>query len=373
MTKGKYPNVDYYVDVHMNLLREDFMSSLREGIIEFKEFCKLEHKHHSFWNDSIRIHNPVKIMVKNHLSAKTQKEHFVLIDLDPQGRINGKSLKYQRISWNQSKRFMYGALLCFSSTVEMNDLIVAVVCGREIELLSNGYIFVEIMQITNCKKIFDQEFVMIESEIFFEPYHQVFNVFRTLTDSNFPLKSYIVDMESHHRFPDYVAREKNSLYKYKNHMFDVKKMGDWTPSVSSLGLNESQYEAFKLALTNKFALIQGPPGSGKTYMGLEIVSTLLQNTDNQILVICLTNHALDKFLFGITEFTDSIVRMGSQSKHEKLDEYNVKQLTEDVIIDKRVRAAYFNTKKEYIKLIEEFEALDDYKKILEVQVNILEF
>ena len=42
------------------------------------------------------------------------------------------------------------------------------------------------------------------------------------------------------------------------------------PSMEQLGLDESQYEALKLALTKEVAVIQGPPGTGKTYLGLKV-------------------------------------------------------------------------------------------------------
>ena len=87
------------------------------------------------------------------------------------------------------------------------------------------------------------------------------------------------------------------------------------------------------ALTSELPLIQGPPGTGKSYVGIELVKILLNNTNpipeaspgqwrrpegpgkpvvGPILIVCLTNHALDQFLeallnAGIT----SMVRVGS--------------------------------------------------------------
>ena len=51
-----------------------------------------------------------------------------------------------------------------------------------------------------------------------------------------------------------------------------------------------------------------------------------------ILVICLTNHALDQFLEGIHDFygsnEDKIVRIGGRSKSEKLEDCNLKAIKE---------------------------------------------
>jgi hypothetical protein len=41
-------------------------------------------------------------------------------------------------------------------------------------------------------------------------------------------------------------------------------------SKDQLGLDESQYEALKIALTKEVAVIQGSPGTGKTFLGLKV-------------------------------------------------------------------------------------------------------
>lgn len=88
-------------------------------------------------------------------------------------------------------------------------------------------------------------------------------------------------------------------------------------------------EAYKFALTREFAVIQGPPGTGKTYIGVKIASTLLRNLSLEgtpMLVICYTNHALDQFLEGILGVTNSMVRLGSQSKSPLLENYTLYNL-----------------------------------------------
>lgn len=122
-----------------------------------------------------------------------------------------------------------------------------------------------------------------------------------------------------------------------------------------LKLDDSQMNAFKNSLTHKFSLIQGPPGTGKTFVGLEILSALLKNTDEQILIICLTNHALDQFLTGSLQYTEDIVRMGNQSKSDLLDKYNVKQLSENLVTDKRLKNCFYQLKCQYNELMQKFE------------------
>lgn len=115
-------------------------------------------------------------------------------------------------------------------------------------------------------------------------------------------------------------------------------------------------------------------------MGLAIVATLLMNTDSQILVVCYTNHALDQFLMGIARHTDSIVRIGNQSKNEMLDRFNIKQLCENGITDKRVKTSLFKLRGAYAEAVQEFNDLQNqvaesketdetyYKKYIQIQV-----
>lgn len=121
--------------------------------------------------------------------------------------------------------------------------------------------------------------------------------------------------------------------------------------------------------------IKGPPGCGKTFLGLAIIATLLMNTDSQILIVSYTNHALDQFLTGILRYTDSIVRIGNQSKNEHLDCFNIKQLCENGITDKRVKTSLFKLKIAYTEAVQEFHNLqnlpsddDIFDKYTRVQV-----
>ena len=87
-------------------------------------------------------------------------------------------------------------------------------------------------------------------------------------------------------------------------------------------------------MTSELALIQGPPGTGKSYVGIELVKVLLANTWSTsaaadkhqlehpesplgpvigpILIVCLTNHALDQFLEALHNAgIRGIVRVGT--------------------------------------------------------------
>jgi superfamily II DNA or RNA helicase len=125
-----------------------------------------------------------------------------------------------------------------------------------------------------------------------------------------------------------------------------------------LGVNPIQRTALHAAITRRLALIQGPSGTGKTFIGRKIIATLLDNKhlwhnsgnyaqdnarlvdkfqkgkmqdfwqsygelwrDNRspIVVICLTNQALDQFLEGVLKCTKKVIRVGSQSQSTLLE------------------------------------------------------
>jgi hypothetical protein len=139
-----------------------------------------------------------------------------------------------------------------------------------------------------------------------------------------------------------------------NTKFQVLQDSTW-PSSEELGLNESQYEAYKLALTHEFAVIQGPPGTGKTYIGVKIAETILRNLKSSgactMLIICYTNHALDQFLEHILKVTKSIVRIGSQSKNPAMEEISLNNLRKQKTVRKSAANNLFYAERHNLGMI----------------------
>lgn len=90
-------------------------------------------------------------------------------------------------------------------------------------------------------------------------------------------------------------------------------------------MEAGQFEAFKSSLTQKLTVIKGVPGSGKTFVTLEIIETLFAKTDNQIFLLTSTNDALDKLLLEATNFCNfrKIARLGRPSENSKVNGFNV--------------------------------------------------
>ena len=65
----------------------------------------------------------------------------------------------------------------------------------------------------------------------------------------------------------FLGFNRNRAPRFEN--VPVLDVSSW-PNKEQLGLDESQYEALKIALTKEVAVIQGPPGTGKTFLGLKV-------------------------------------------------------------------------------------------------------
>ncbi|GFH10317.1 uncharacterized protein HaLaN_05608 [Haematococcus lacustris] len=76
-------------------------------------------------------------------------------------------------------------------------------------------------------------------------------------------------------------------------------------------LDPSQAAALEHGLGQRVALIQGPPGTGKTFIGVMLSQAIVRHSQETILCVCYTNHALDQFLEALLDKgIKDIVRIG---------------------------------------------------------------
>jgi DNA replication ATP-dependent helicase Dna2 len=91
--------------------------------------------------------------------------------------------------------------------------------------------------------------------------------------------------------------------------------------------NDAQDEAVRLAVgAEDFALVHGPPGTGKTYTLARMVRALVEQGD-RVLLSAFTNRAVDNAIEALEEqgFTD-IVRVGTESGvREDMQQYRLEQ------------------------------------------------
>ena len=91
-------------------------------------------------------------------------------------------------------------------------------------------------------------------------------------------------------------------------------------------LDDGQALALYESLNRKMAFTQGPPGTGKSYLGVSLAQVILESQPPKdpkpILVVCMTNHALDSFLDDLVKKNfRNMVRLGAGSKEKWTDEF----------------------------------------------------
>ncbi|CRK95627.1 CLUMA_CG009085, isoform A [Clunio marinus] len=306
---GEYENVSHYLQVQLPLLKEDFMNKLRDGVQNIKTMTNVD-----------KIIKSSNVVIYPNVCIKAVKKflwnmncRMIVVEFNQQ--------QNSKIDWN--RRLFNGQMLCFSTSQDFNDLIVAVVLNRDLIDHQQNEIFIEIISTENVDEIFNRSLIMLEPTSFFEPYHRVFNVIKNYNELNFPFKDQIIHLKKISDFPSYPHSKQ---FTYKNFSFNIENINDW-PSHDVLHLENMQLKAIQKAVTSKLTVVQGPPGTGKTFIGLEILKIILENTNEIVLVLTQTNNALDKFLIGASKFSQDIIRMGGQSKASEVEHFVAKSTT----------------------------------------------
>ncbi|XP_029467093.1 NFX1-type zinc finger-containing protein 1 [Rhinatrema bivittatum] len=343
MLCGRYESTAIYLDTHFRLLREDFIRPLREGILELLQSYEDKSLRKRRFDD-IRIYFDTRIITP--LCSFSGIVYKVQFDTKP--------LKF--IRWQNSKRLLYGSLVCMSKD-NFETFLFATVSNRELEDLKHGFVQLRFNEQSRAQLAEVQpsdSFLMVETTAYFEAYRHVLEGLQEIQEEDIPFQKYIVQCETEVSEPRYLLMggvydfsalmEKplgnedkvpqtytDSIKAQNVNILDPK---EW-PSKEALHLDESQMKALQLALTKELAIIQGPPGTGKTFVGLKIAQALLTNDhvwqinlrNFPILVVCYTNHALDQFLEGIHKFLgNGIVRVGGRSSSEILKQFTLREL-----------------------------------------------
>ncbi|XP_041334664.1 NFX1-type zinc finger-containing protein 1 isoform X2 [Pyrgilauda ruficollis] len=332
---GKYESTSIYLDTHFRLLREDFVRPLREGIVEVLQNLQDRNLRKKKFDD-IRIYFDARIIAPS--CTPTGIAYKVQFDAKP--------LRF--VHWQNSKRLLYGSLVCMSKD-HFETFLFATVSNRNAAELVNG--IVELCFDAESQPLLGEfepsdSFLMVETTAYFEAYRHVLEGLQKMREEDIPFQKYIVECNAQVKEPAYLTRD--TVYNLaplvktsrKEKCPDsLKSVNILDPSqwlsMEALQLDESQMQALNLALTKELAIIQGPPGTGKTYVGLKIVQALLANDHvwqstyqkRPILIVCYTNHALDQFLEGILSFAlDGIVRIGGRSSSAALHRFTLKEL-----------------------------------------------
>ncbi|RBR18872.1 uncharacterized protein FIESC28_05794 [Fusarium coffeatum] len=133
-----------------------------------------------------------------------------------------------------------------------------------------------------------------------------------------------------------------------------------TPQALSLksSLDPTQSAALLNTLTTGLSLIQGPPGTGKSFTGEKIIKVLLKSKQTAklgpILCVCYTNHALDQLLEHLLDDgTKRIIRIGSRSKSERLQNLNLRAIARGMPLTKSEKSSLWEAEKDIREHVED--------------------
>ncbi|KAI1634928.1 P-loop containing nucleoside triphosphate hydrolase protein [Biscogniauxia mediterranea] len=149
------------------------------------------------------------------------------------------------------------------------------------------------------------------------------------------------------------------------------------PTSKPINLDQSQIEALIHGLQYQTSQIQGPPGTGKSLVGALLAKALLDKTNETILVLSYTNHALDQFLEDLMDIgiePDVMVRLGSKSTIRTAQLLLSSQNT-DIRYRTKTRYELINSKRDTLRELSqqiEFD-FDEYRQNVIPLIELLDY
>eukprot|EP00762_Andalucia_godoyi_P008529 ANDGO_01319.mRNA.1 Protein cfxQ homolog len=294
--------------------------------------------------------------------------------------------KYRKFWEDHPRLLSQRSLVCF--VLPNKELVLGSVCMREDSDLSAQHpsIGVRVDNETDLCRLL--EFIgeksmakcqMIQLSASFFAVEPVLNQLKRMTD--IPLGHSLVSPDAHLHavaplYDSWTLRDVVDLIRRSNDKTDLGKFFVGKPGTpSSLFLDESQREAVVTVMDHCVGLIQGPPGTGKSFCGALVGRLIYDYTDETILCVCYTNHALDQFLEdlldrGVAE--KDIVRLGSSSKMtDRIANLSLqRQKDQQVPRSKEENRVYGQAKDEMRELREEAKELFERLRALNLHSTI---
>ncbi|KNG51926.1 stage v sporulation protein k [Stemphylium lycopersici] len=160
-----------------------------------------------------------------------------------------------------------------------------------------------------CRTVQDLSFVQVDTAVF--AYEPILKCLQSLTE--LPLEDQLLGLTPHSA--EVVSGIQPTKIINDIHRNWYQDLQDIVGSTQPINLDRAQAESLLTGLMQRVSLIQGPPGTGKSFIGALIAKILHDHTQETILVLTYTNHALDQFLEDIQKAgvpASSIVRLGSK-------------------------------------------------------------
>ncbi|KAF9184974.1 hypothetical protein BGZ51_003012 [Haplosporangium sp. Z 767] len=407
------------LDTHFRLYREDLLDPLRQGIMAFLDVLgKTDKKNENDLlkrnqlrkrldnNISLNVYGSVKFLGMN-CTQKQGGSIQISFAQPPQAM---KAAKKARIEfWERSKsRLMQGSLICITSKATETSCadatsgypniitVLGTVVSRDVETLAADDAVARI-QIsltdptpyllmlnaeTNTGKSQNQWFLVEFTSGLFATYRPILRALQSCVPATLPFGKYLapsieelaeirkvgrtIDPPLYSRAPGF-AFDLSVILKGRGFRLDVSNKDSVIQAVNMLQrhstLDDTQASSLVDTLCREVALISGPPGTGKTKIGVDLMRVLLHNSSamncGPIVCICYTNHALDQFLEHLLDenITD-IVRVGTRSKSIRLENCNLESLMRIQGKPFSVRQALRDVDKEWAKVTGEIVQLE---------------
>lgn len=305
--------VGHHLDNQFRLLREDFLAELRDDINASSGKSKTLSRRQRPRLRELRLIN-----VNCGADRKRQPCSLALSVSKGLGQITNSAdpMKFLRTNPDVVRHHSFGyfidqgKIIAFGKVSRDENLLSRNPPVVSIRTPGSGAMHKVIIALATSKTI---EFVLIDTAVFaYEP------VLRCLQSKvELPLSEQLLAPEDTDL--DLMNNLKSEDLANMIHQLDATPGSDLKPILglkNTVILDDSQRTSLLAGLRQSVSLIQGPPGTGKSFIGALLVKILYSHTNERLLVICYTNHALDQFLedlLAIGIASHDVVRLGSKS------------------------------------------------------------
>ncbi|KAF3216751.1 hypothetical protein TWF106_008152 [Orbilia oligospora] len=310
--ENPWDSVDDYLGAHYELLREDSFSPLREAVGRFRKEPSMDDEYQICVYENCRIvgvtfANSFGICIKMGFSTNRARK---------------------RICWENSKRLCPGTLVALTTDNFEKVARVATVAARPMSGLEGALPYGTVVDLLLHPDELELDptktWIMVESRSgYFEAFKHTLRALQRM-DTSFPLNKILTLQDTTVRVPQFLKEkpEVNLAPCFSDHdsgaLQDVNILQNF-PSKNKVttSMDEFQLEAVERILTKELAIVQGPPGCGKTFVSTKSLAAMIANSkgkDPPIIVACQTNHALDQLLRYVIDFEPRVIRLGGRTQ-----------------------------------------------------------
>ncbi|KAG9293587.1 hypothetical protein G9A89_005590 [Geosiphon pyriformis] len=377
------------IDSQFRLFREDMINPIRIGVSNFVHYLSIPSADrktqggmfekgrfkfdNGIDNGDLNVYSNVRF---EDIIIDKRRGFSCRVLFTPPNIRNARTARERQEFWKKSKKLINGGLICVLwSNLKIHDqnsdnsnrthrLFFGTVSDRNEEELAKHVeiakidikfmdpsiypIAIESMQHLNETNYGYSNYMVESTGVYLEAYYHVLKTLQKIIPSTLPLDRYLAP-----EFPsDTSAVIATPIYtRAPGHRFDLSHPSDINKGIGEILLNvqdeesrksclekliasgrvdRTQSEAMLNALSREIALIEGPPGTGKSYIGVQLMRVLCKLNIGPILCITYTNHALDQFLEDLLSpeiGIKNIVRLGSRTKSDIIKEYCLEEIS----------------------------------------------